>query len=219
MFDLTPEQVTEYRSTLIAGPDRDLCIDIGHFMIWYSAVELSFTNMLAFASGVADLDIFDSLCAGMDFKVKVERFHRIRRKRGGVGPNLAARVRYMNDKCRPIRNRLAHAAMTLSEKQKGNYLASTLGTMPWDDIGQEQPPGIKHNPPVIYTPAQLLGWGAWLRAFCQDLAVALRRALETGEFEITDPLTPEPPVDEGTHRPPNPRAKHDKPAQTEGEKR
>jgi hypothetical protein len=218
MFILNPLQVTQYRANLIAGPDHPMIVDVGYFLIWYSAAELSITNLLAYASGVTDLDVFDSLVRGMDLQTKIERLNRIRKRRGGVGPNLAARLKYMNAKCRPIRNRLAHCAMFRSDKQQGNYLASTLGTLPWDDMGQAQPPGIKHNPPVIYSDAQLLGWGGWLAAFCQDASQALNHARDTGEFEIANPLTPEPPEDEGTPAPPRPRAKPDKPAQTESGK-
>lgn len=213
MFNLTPDEATQYRANLIAGQDRNLAIDVGYFMIWYSSVELSLTNLLAYASGFPDLDVFDSLVAGMDFKVKVERLRRIRRRRGGIGPALSARLKYMDEKCRPIRNRLAHSAMSNSEKQKGNYLASTLGTMPWDDFGVKQSVGLKYRPPVIYTPAQLLGWGAWLAAFATDLSATLNHVVKTGEFEIVNPRTPEPPVDQGTPPPPNPVATPDTPAQ------
>jgi hypothetical protein len=216
MFNLTPNEVTQYRDNLLAGEDRNLIPDVGYFLIWYSGVELGLTNLLAYACNFTDLDAFDSLVAGMDLKVKIERLRRVRKRRGGIGPMLDARLRYLDAKCRPIRNRLVHSAMSRSLKQKDAYLSSTLGTMPWDDYGEKQSSGLKHNPPVIYSPAQLLGWGAWLAAFAQDLSEALNAHLKTaGEFELVNPRTPEPPVDQGTPPPPNPRAKGDKPAQTE----
>lgn len=218
MFNLSDLEVTQYRANLLAGEDRNLITDVGYFLIWYSGVELSLTNMLAYASNFSDLDAFDALVGGMDLQVKIERLRRIRKRRGGIGPMLDARLLYLNSKCRPIRNRLAHCAMSRSEKQKGNYLASTLGTMPWDDYGEKHPGGLKHNPPVIYTPAQLLGWGAWLAAFAHDLSEALNHTRTTGEFELVNPRTPEPPVDQGTPSPPNSHAKADKPTPADSTK-
>lgn len=219
MFILNDLEVTQYRANLLAGDDRNLITDVGYFLIWYSGVELSLTNMLAYASNFTDLDAFDALVGGMDLQVKIERLRRIRRRRGGIGPMLDIRLTYLNSKCRPIRNRLAHCAMSNSTKQKGNYLASTLGTMPWDDYGEKHPHGPKSNPPVVYTQAQLIGWGAWLAAFAADLSAALNENVRTkGEFELVNPRTPEPPADQGTPAPPNPVAKADKPPQNENGK-
>src|SRR5690606_3052610 len=130
MFKLTEKQAVAFRAELLKGPDRNVITDVGYFLIWYSTVELTFTNLLAFVSGMRDLTTFDILSAGMDMRVKIERFRRIQKKRGGIGPNLDTRLTYLDQKCRPIRNRLAHCAVAQSEKQAGCYLASTLSTMP-----------------------------------------------------------------------------------------
>lgn len=217
MFNLSPEQVTEYRAKLLAGSDSNLVADVGFFMIWYSTVDLAFTNLLSVAARATDLDIFDSLCGSMDLRDKIRRFRRIRRLRGGVGPDLDCRLTYLDQKCRPIRNRLAHCSLSLSEAQKGNYLASTLGSMPWDDFGEVKPKGQKMSPPVIYTPAQLVGWGVWLSKFATDLSIAHDNALKNGEFEIILPRTPAPPVDQGTPAPPAHPSNDDRPAQNQSE--
>ena len=214
MFHLNPEDTTQVRTKIRYSADNELTTDIGYFMMWYAASELAFTNLLAIASRASDLEIFETLCSGMDFRVKLERFRRLRRERGGIGPNLDSRLKYMNDKCRPIRNRLAHCTLSRSEKQEGVYLASTLATLPWDDLQMELPQGMTFKPPITYSAAQLLGWGVWLSKFVLDLAAACRNAGETGEFEITNPQTPEPPADQGIPSPLPPRAKGDKKLQT-----
>jgi hypothetical protein len=209
MFQLTPKQVTTLRNSIIYGPDVNVTTDVGYFLIWYASAELGFTNLLALASRAGDLEIFDTLCSGMDFRVKIERFRRIRRNSGGIGPKLDARLTYLNDKCRPIRNRLSHCAITRSEKREGVYLASTLATLPWDDFQMALPEGVSFKPPITYTDAQLLGWAVWLSKFVHDLAAAHSHAIETGEFEIVSPQTPELPEDQGTPAPLAPLANED----------
>src|SRR6476469_3562755 len=99
MFHLNPEDATQLRTKIRYSADNELTTDIGYFMMWYAASELAFTNLLAIASRSSDLEIFETLCSGMDFRVKLERFRRLRRERGGIGPNLDSRLKYMNDKC------------------------------------------------------------------------------------------------------------------------
>jgi hypothetical protein len=213
MFQLTPKQVTDLRNRIIYGPDVNLTTDVGYFMIWYASAELAFTNLLALASRAGDLEVFDTLCSGMDFRVKIERFRRIRRGNGGIGSNLDVRLKYLDEKCRPIRNRLSHCAISRSEKRDGVYQASTLATLPWDDFQMELPHGISFKPPITYTEAQLLGWALWLTKFVTDVSAAHGHAVATGEFEIVNPLTPEPPADQGTPAPLAPLARDDTPSQ------
>ena len=193
MFSLDDDQTKAYRAELLAGEDRDLITDVGYFMLWYSTAELGFTNLLALAAGMPRLDLFDTLCSGMDFRVKIHRFQRIRQKNGGVGPNLQMRLDYLDQKCRPIRNRLAHSAVSRSEDGPLRYFVSSIATMPWREWGEPLLGGEHYDPPVTYTPNQLIGWGAWLAAFASDISQAFRLAMETGEFEITAPRSPEPP--------------------------
>lgn len=73
MIEMSPEQAAYYRKIIREGADGNLLLDIGYFMTWYSAVELSITLLLAAASGAADFETFDTLCAGTDARVKIER--------------------------------------------------------------------------------------------------------------------------------------------------
>jgi hypothetical protein len=131
----------------------------------------------------------------MDARVKIERFRVI--AKGKIGPNLAARLKYFEDKARPIRNRLSHAMMTRSESGPSVYFASALSSMPWREWGEPEP-SHPTRPPVVITPEQLLGWGAWFARFTEDLNAAFKLSLLTGVFEIANPASPEPPVDRAT---------------------
>lgn len=188
MLKIPADQIGSYRQAIRSGSDRDTIVDVGYFLIWYSAVDVGFTQLFALASGIHDYWKFDTLCSGMDLRVKMERFRKIRKRNGGIGPNLDKRLRYLDDKCRPIRNRLAHCAIIRAEDGTERYFATTLGALPYKALGEE-----KSDPrmpePIEYSAEQLLGWGAWLALFAKDLSAAMRHATATGEFEIPSPLS------------------------------
>jgi hypothetical protein len=191
MIEITPAQADSYRAQIRLSEDSELVTDVGYFMLWYSAVELSITLTLAYASGVHDLHTFDILTQGMDARVKIERLRAIAKDK--IGSKLAARLKYFEEKARPIRNRLAHAAMGRSEQGPKVYFASSLSSMPWKEWGEDEPPH-RTKPPIAISPEQLLGWGGWMVAFASDLTQAHRAFRTTGVFEIDNPVTPEPPV-------------------------
>jgi hypothetical protein len=211
MIEMTPEQANAFRSRAQSSPDWDLMTDVGYFLIWYAAVELAITLLLAQASGSKNLQIFDTLCSGMDARVKIERFRSI--AKGKIGPNLTARLKHFEEKARPIRNRLAHAMLTRSESGPSVYFASSLSSMPWREWG-EPDPGYPTAPPIVITPEQLLGWGAWFTQFAQDLHGVFIGYERIGVFEIANPKTPEPPVGRASPKPKPARAKSRNSGQT-----
>lgn len=58
-------------------------------------------------------------------------------------------------------------------------------------------PHPDHKPPIIITPEELLGWGAWMEGFTYDLSAAFNHAATTGEFEITNPQSQVPQANQG----------------------
>jgi hypothetical protein len=183
MIEIPPAQIDAFRSAILQGPDSKLITDVGYFIIWFSAAELGITTLLAVASNSGELGVFDTLCSGMDARVKVERLRRIRKSRGGIGPNLDARLRYFDEKARKIRNLVAHSYMGVTENMPGRYFAASLGSLPWKELNTPAPMGIQ-APPRILTPAELLGWGGWLARFCEDLSACFNQAATGGAFEI-----------------------------------
>jgi hypothetical protein len=216
MITMTPEQALAFRATAAKSADGDMHYDVGYFIVWYSAVELGITGLLATASRAHDLQTFDDLCAGMDCRVKIERLRRILKRRNiPLGPNLDARLRYVDEKARRLRNRIAHAFLARSESGPNRYYASSLGSLPWVQLGQVAP--FPSKPPVVITPEELLGWGAWLAAFTGDISAAFNQAVHTGEYEIVNPGTMVPQEGRGTPVPTTPRANDDTQPQTDAE--
>lgn len=200
MITITPQQTAAYRKALRESSDANMHTDVGYFIVWYSAAELALTALLAVASGCKEIGTFDTLCSGMDSRVKIERLRKILKAGNGIGPNLDARLRHLDDKARPIRNRIAHSMLGRSENGPDRYFASSLGSMPWRELNDE-PPSFATRPPIVITPEELLGWGAWFAQFAQDLSAAFNLATQTGEFEIKNPLTSVPQANQGTPYP------------------
>ncbi|WP_371432094.1 hypothetical protein [Novosphingobium sp.] len=191
MFGFTPDQADAHRQAVNTLPDSVMYIDIGYFIAWYASVELGITALLALASQASSLSSFDTLCSGMDARVKIERLRKILKAGPGIGSALDERLHYFDKKARPIRNRLAHASLAISESGSTEYYASSLGSLPWKQLGLD-PAHPDHKPPIVITPAQLLGWGAWFQHFGRDLSAAFNHALQTGVFEIVEPESPLP---------------------------
>lgn len=118
---MTPVEVAQFRAATKANADANMAHDVGYFITWYSAVELGITALLAFAAKAPDLTTFDTLCSGMDLRVKIERLRKILKSRGGIGVNLDTRLRLIDDKARRTRNRLAHSFMSHSESGEVRY--------------------------------------------------------------------------------------------------
>lgn len=195
MRKIPSEQILSYRDAVRKGPQGDMVLDVGYFLVWFSAAELGITALLALASSARDLNDFDILVSGMDCRVKIERLRKLRKRHGGLGPNLSKRLAYIDDKARPIRNRLAHSFLSNSEKGPPRYFASSMGSLPWKEL-DGTPPLRGSLPPVIITPDQLLGWGAWFALFTEDVTHAFNHAIQTGEYEIVNPQTQVPSADQ-----------------------
>lgn len=209
MIEIPPAQINAYRNKILQGTDAHLVTDVGYFIVWYSAAELALTTILAVASKSPDLEIFDSLCSGMDARVKIERLRRIRKPFGGIGPNLDLRLRHFDDKARKIRNIVAHSFIGRSESGEERYFASALSSLPWKELNEKSPHPNPKQPRII-TPGELLGWGGWLALLCDDLSACFNAAALTGVFEIENPKTMVPQANQETQPQPIPRAKRDR---------
>jgi hypothetical protein len=190
MIPISSEQVDPYREHIGISGDRNLNIDIGYFLTWYAASEMGITNLLAIASEVKDFDVFDALTSGMDVRTKIERFRKICKHKAVIGPNLNERLSYVDSKARPLRNRLSHSFIGVNQKRPNTYFASTLATLPWNELGEKRPDWASKKTQPHAIPAEvLLGWGGWLAQFTTDLSSAFQHFMDTREFEIIDPKT------------------------------
>jgi hypothetical protein len=190
MIALNPAEVEARRDEGLARLDGRLMFDVGHFITWYSAAELSITGLLAAASGVIDHSTFDTLCMGMDCRMKIGRLRKILKNGRGIGANLDHRLIYIDEKARPIRTSIAQSILSFDETHEGRYYAFSLGALSWEEIAQHGSTGYK--PATVVTAAELLGWGKWLELFCADVQETLHSAARTGPFEIEDPKSPMP---------------------------
>lgn len=50
MIEISKEQVNAYRESVLANGDKNLHVDVGYFLAWYSACEIGVTSLLALAS-------------------------------------------------------------------------------------------------------------------------------------------------------------------------
>lgn len=190
MIQIPKEQVNAYREQVLSNGDKNLHVDVGYFLAWYSASEIGVTSLLALASKSSDLEVFDSLTSGMDLRTKVQRFRKICKNKWVIGPNLDARLTHMDDKARPIRNKLSHSFIGINDKKDNCYFAATLGKLPWNELNEKRPSGVsKIAQPDAIEAATLLGWGGWLAVFSQDLSATFRYFLQQQEFEIMHPKT------------------------------
>ncbi|QUT05263.1 hypothetical protein KFK14_20055 [Sphingobium phenoxybenzoativorans] len=211
MIELTPENIQHIRTNELPKRQSEMFHDVGYFITWYSVAELGITALLAVASGSRDLIKFDILCGGMDCRVKIERLRKCVNATSKIGKNLDARLKYMDEKARPIRNRLAHSSLTHAESGPQRYYASSIASLPWKELGMDNP--APSNPPITIMPEQLLGWGTWFNHFYMDLSQAFNLAIATGEFEIKNPTTKVPSANRANNPARVARAKRNKPSQ------
>jgi hypothetical protein len=190
MIPIRPEQAHAYRLALRTVPEADAYIDIGYLLVWFGAVDLNVSSLLMQASGMRSLQSFDTLTRGMDFRVKVERLRALLKGTDKLGPNLDARLTYIEKKCLPMRNRIAHSLLTHSESGKNEYHFSGIGSLPWKELGISQAVPDGSYAPVTYGAEEILGWGAWLAAFTmQDLPAVTASVITSGQFEVKAPKT------------------------------
>ena len=193
MIVIPKNQINSFRQAIANKGDGNLHIDIGYFLAWYSASEMRITSLLALASNAADYEVFDALTSGMDVRTKIERFRKICKNRIVIGPNLCERLLYFDKKSRPLRNKLSHSFVGINEKRENTYFASTLGNLPWNELGEKRPPWAQKKTQPHAIPAEvLLGLGGWMAQFTDDLGSAFLHFLEKREFEIMNPKTKVP---------------------------
>jgi hypothetical protein len=191
MPSISPEFAAHSKAQNYTGKDLDLYTDLGFFNAWFAMAELSLTALLALASKAPDLAIFDVLCKGMDARVKVERFRKLVAPAGGGGPNLKSRLKTFEEKAIPLRNKLAHSAITINEDDgPRTYYLSSLSNLPWAELGERPPFPVSGKPEAIMS-NDLHSWGLWLAHVAKDFGAAFNHAASTGVFEIVSPVTPE----------------------------
>jgi hypothetical protein len=158
--------------------DVKLFTHVGHFMFWYSAVEVGVTNLLAKALGYTDLDRFEVVTSGMDAQVKSSRLRADASKYMEVGRNLEARLKHFEGTFIPLRNKFAHRVPILEENGSRIRFAGSV-----EIIAQSKKAADQISTDDVFQKAEWLNW------FASELAHALNHSALTGKLEIARPKT------------------------------
>lgn len=194
--------------------DCDLYLDIGFFVARFGMAELAITKILSFLTLSHDLVAFDILCRGMDGRVKVERLRKAAKEVSGIGPNLSDRLTYFEKVTIPLRNKLVHSSLTISEDDgPRRYFASGLANMPWEEL-KMGPPKTARKPEVLPS-IEIYAHTVWLTYFTQELSPLQALARQRLKLEIANPMTRLPEAFRQKHLRKPDRAKAHAPARTE----
>jgi hypothetical protein len=173
--------------------DARLFTHMGHFLFWYSAVELAITDLIAKAIGFEDRDKLELLVSGMDARRKCQCL----RGASGymeIGPKLKSRLKYFEDSIIKLRNKFVHRVAILPAGSS-TLMFGTSATI--SKIHTSRETSAKDSISV----EDLFGKARWLNWFAADLAKALGESALTGRLEIVDPRTSLPPEPhQQTHR-------------------
>ncbi len=145
------------------GIDRKLYFHIGYFTVWYAAVEIRLTLLLARATkSMTNLDSFELLTKGMDARIKILR---LREALGDlIGPNLDTRLNIFDRHMRPLRNSAVHSYPVCDPTHSAIGFAS-LNQLP--SFTKSKPPTAK---PALEMPVlDFFEHGVWLNLFNNDL--------------------------------------------------
>jgi hypothetical protein len=161
-------------------------LDIGFFVSWYATAELALTATLAASTGTVDLEAFDILCRGMDARKKLERLRLSAKRHGGIGPNIRARFDFFEKKIIPLRNKIVHSSIAISEDDgPTRYWLSGIANLPWAQLGMGQSKtGLE---PYEISSRDLYSTGVWLSFFRQDLSTLPMLARARVQLEIDNP--------------------------------
>jgi hypothetical protein len=187
VLDLEP-----FRRRVFDGPDRDLLLHVGFFIVWFTKVEEAITYLIAILGKFRDLEAFDLLTKGMDANVKLERLRRMCELRSHMGEGLRIRLRHFEDKLIPIRNKISHSAMSQSEKGPKRFFFTSAAQQPFEELGMERLFGTK--PPEI-SADELFRRALWLNSFAGDLQALYEPAtagkiLELARYKSPVPAAP-----------------------------
>lgn len=181
---VTLEQMRDY---MFNGKDRHVYLYVGHFMLWFSAVEVGITLLLALATKSIDVKGFRHLARGMDARVKCERLRAACRDYKPMGDNLSTRLEFFEKTMVKTRNNLTHSVVLLPEPREKLYFASfgAFGThdAPPDYDGDQAP----HVPAL-----EVFKQGLWLNLFDTDLRAVAHGEAQASILEIDHPRSPTP---------------------------
>jgi hypothetical protein len=170
------------------GAERDMYLDIGHFVTAFGFVDLCLSSILAVATRSLNLDMFDILARGMDARVKLERIRKVAKKQKGIGPDLEARLRIFETTMIGTRNDIAHSAFYSSnDADELRYFRVRLADMPLHKFEADSKPS--KLVPTIKS-LELFQYGEWLWQFGTDLRSVLHAAKRGDILELDQPKSP-----------------------------
>ncbi len=159
--------------------DAELFTRIGHFLFWYSAVELCITDLLVRCLGYDnDRPRIEILIYGMDSRTKCERLKKAGKIGMPLGPNLLSRVTHFQEKYIPLRNKFSHRVPHGMVDRIA--FSQTVFAQPSEANKEE----------ILY--ADLFEKTEWLNWLAHDLVRASSPTNRTGTLEIVHPRSKEP---------------------------
>ena len=190
---MTDDELRAVRDHIFAGEDRELYLHISYFLTWYAQVEWRLTILMATVAQEPDLDAFHLLVMGMDGKTKVRRFRGLCRiKKREIGPALSTRLAVFHNKLCPLRDRIAHTALS-GGKNDGRFYFSTIDRDLSAALGTSRIKGVQ--PADRIERLTLFEHGLWMNYFAQDLAAVWERARAGQSLEVETPRSPPPKGD------------------------
>lgn len=195
-FSPTMEWLNERRTKSFDLPiDQPLYLNVGHFICWYSAVEMALTMLLYGminnhpGGAKLDPDMFHVLSMGMDVKVKTQRLRRAAKARGIEVPHeLAWRLDHYNSKIVGVRNHIVHGTLHWPLNEDTLVAHHVGDIVPW---GRDQDPDKVRRSYTIEG-LELYEHAIWLNVFAYDLAAVGLALLERETLEIESYGTTEP---------------------------
>jgi hypothetical protein len=181
---LHPELLTALRKRFLEGPEADLPLHCGYYLIWYAAVEFQITTMLAIVLDFPRWERLHHLIRGMDARIKCARLREAAAEFRPLGENLAARLTFFENHCIPLRNKLAHSTPIFDSKSRIVHFTNTrYMPVPVDgDLNREW----QSDAPQIHLD-DFFSQACWLNLFATDLTAAVNSLIDGGLPEIISP--------------------------------
>jgi hypothetical protein len=174
------------REAVHSGRDKELFLDIGYFVACFSTVELVITLILAGLTNSEDVASFEALVRGMDLRVKIERLKQLSQMRVGMGPQLRARLKILEEVVCKLRNGLIHGSLAIAEDDGPlRYYYFSVADMPWRQLGLKS--GLGESNPREVTSEYLFKCAEWLDKLRDDLAVVVQQTKHHGILELENP--------------------------------
>jgi hypothetical protein len=181
-FDM-PDDFLEKWKNQLSLEEADLCLHLGFFIQWYSAVEVWITFLLARVLDQRDPENFELLTAGMDAKIKCERLRTgCRINDFTLGVNLDDRLTYFQERIVPVRNKISHNWATVPEGSKLIHF-TTFSRVP----GQKRQ--FRAGGPTTVALQIIFDHGLWLDHFSEDISTLTGQEPLPKLLEIANPQT------------------------------